>query len=636
MCANDGIIKETEYLKVNFIVPVELKTNNLYESYLTSDLDSLLLSLQKYFCDDDYTQTAGAKNKFNIWMKHEYPLVKIYDLGRKGTGNRMDMAMSLGYYTALMYKYYLEYVIINSSKEETTINKVIRLKLASVYIRAAVLTRARLWIKLYHPFRNLCQADLKDFYISDMGLVCDTLWRSAGHIAQTPRLASTTTFRPFGYSLFPSLKAFDAEDKNRRSREKNIREVACIYNEDEPEDTEEIIDYLMVSHAEGIMKCLFHNTQDWLTHLDGSLSTHKWTDEMKLDARSWCRENIKLCESVFARVDHIHRKSKSFKIETVDGVVRAMMCDLFKEPICSVFTHEHKECLLDFLFDHRDFFKEQRNSDLKRQQDHKLRETEKKNLEAKECLEKEVIKMISVFYLPRIKSYKELNTVLTNFPTKAAKLRVLTKQYLIYVDGFDWKQYKKPMTSKHDRSVGGVEDLTERLKNILGDINEKVMNVPTEPSTLSTQTVMSKFEAIGYATCHIYQEIVGKQIGEVVPVISERMKSYTNLYAPKIPPKFDQLREIIWPKELTKEEKQFLPCTRVEWTENENKIKMEVVGILWDDDELQYVLFMWDITKRKPMHMGEVNEHAYFNDREASIDHAESLSIYKFDNFKIY
>jgi hypothetical protein len=212
---------------------------------------------------------------------------------------------------------------------------------------------------------------------------------------------------------------------------------------------------------------------------------------------------------------------------------------------------------------------------------------------------------------------------------------VLSKQYLIYVDGFDWKKYKSPMTSTHDKNVGGIDDLTERLRKILDDIKKKVINVPTEPSTLSTQTVLSKFDAIGYATCHIYQEIVGKQIGEVVPVISERMKAYTNRYAPKIPPKFDQLREIIWPKELTEEEKRFLPCTRVEWTENRKKIEMEVVGILWDDDELQYVLFMWDISNTKPIHMGEVKEHAYFNDREALSSHAESLSIFKFDNFKI-
>jgi hypothetical protein len=44
---------------------------------------------------------------------------------------------------------------------------------------------------------------------------------------------------------------------------------------------------------------------------------------------------------------------------------------------------------------------------------------------------------------------------------------------------------------------------------------------------------------------------------------------------------------------------------------------------------------MWDISKNKPIHMGEVKEHAYFNDREASSSLPESLSIYKFDNFKI-
>jgi hypothetical protein len=191
------------------------------------------------------------------------------------------------------------------------------------------------------------------------------------------------------------------------------------------------------------------------------------------------------------------------------------------------------------------------------------------------------------------------------------------------------------MTSKTDKNIGGVVDLTDRLTKILEDINDKKITIPNEPSTLSTASIMSKFEDIGYKTCSIYQEVVGKQIGDVVPVLTERMKLYTKEYAPRILPAFDQLREIIWPEELTEDEKRCKPGVRIEWTEENEKFTMETIGILWDDDELNYFLLFYDVSRPKPKTMDDSIEHAYFKDIEAKNGKPGSISIFKFDGFKI-
>ena len=152
-----------------------------------------------------------------------------------------------------------------------------------------------------------------------MGKVVDNLLEVANQLVDNPETVSNLDYRSFKYIDFPALLLFD----NKKPRLQSIidRELECVFNL-EKDDVEEMIDEFVVLHAQGIVKSLKYNCKDWLTVLDGELCYYKWSDDQKQNAKSWKRENIHLCESVFAKFDYIQRKSKTFKTGTVDGIVR--------------------------------------------------------------------------------------------------------------------------------------------------------------------------------------------------------------------------------------------------------------------------------------------------------------------------
>ena len=59
-----------------------------------------------------------------------------------------------------MRKYIMEFCVHKKTIDgsaETIINKSILSRLSSKYFRSAIVCRAKLWMKVYYPLRNLCQ-----------------------------------------------------------------------------------------------------------------------------------------------------------------------------------------------------------------------------------------------------------------------------------------------------------------------------------------------------------------------------------------------------------------------------------------------------------------------------------------------
>ena len=79
--------------------------------------------------------------------------------------------------------------------------------------------------------------------------------------------------------------------------------------------------------------------------------------------------------------------------------------------------------------------------------------------------------VIATFHLPRVtsSSYEKLEEEVSKCRSVAAKTRLLVKQLKIYVEGFGWRDHKKPLSSKDDRRVGSVPDLLGRLEAIYGE-----------------------------------------------------------------------------------------------------------------------------------------------------------------------
>ena len=76
-------------------------------------------------------------------------------------------------------------------------------------------------------------------------------------------------------------------------------------------------------HTLGILESLRRNGSDWLTETGGKYQASEWSEAIKLKLKGVFNDNITLCESPFAVVDHIFRKGINFNIFTVSAIAEA-------------------------------------------------------------------------------------------------------------------------------------------------------------------------------------------------------------------------------------------------------------------------------------------------------------------------
>jgi len=114
-------------------------------------------------------------------------------------------------------------------------------------------------------------------------------------------------------------------------------------------------------------------------------------------------------------------------------------------------------------------------------------------------LNKELESAVSYFFIRRVANATELRGILSRkeFKTPAAKLRLLQNQLRHYTLGHNMSKYHKPFSSTKDTSVGTVEDLTGRLKEILAlsDLTSLMTSSP-KPKHVKSKELPD----LGYAT----------------------------------------------------------------------------------------------------------------------------------------
>ena len=78
-----------------------------------------------------------------------------------------------------------------------------------------------------------------------------------------------------------------------------------------------------------------------------------------------------------------------------------------------------------------------------------------------------------------------------------------------------------------------------------------------------------------------YKEILEKKVKEAFPDLLGRLDRLTRDYAPQLEVPWDQLKEIVWPRELNAEEMQLKRGTRIRFSETRRRqIVFEVHTIL--------------------------------------------------------
>ena len=97
----------------------------------------------------------------------------------------------------------------------------------------------------------------------------------------------------------------------------------------------------------------------------------------------------------------------------------------------------------------------------------------------------------------------------------AAKTRLLVKQLKIYVEGFGWREHKKPLSSKDDRCVGSVPDLLSRLEAIYGELDRGEKRIPTEACHTVERSILGKMDDVGYKYTASYAKIVRESFSSI-------------------------------------------------------------------------------------------------------------------------
>ena len=642
LCANDGVKLEDEFMKFHYEMPETWKDVPVLSGVMKSQLNDLIFSIQKYLYDDKYDASYGARQEFINFMEARYPTVPVLDLGRAGNGNRFDMEMYHAYRLAQMQRYIMEFCVHKKTVDgsaETIINKSILSRLSSKYFRSAIVCRAKLWTKVYYPLRNLCQGDLEDFYVYDMCKVADALHEAAAERELDPSRSLRRDFVVFSYEKFPSLAAFDRKQKDRPLSKLEME--AEVY--DDADHLERVEEITKLRFA-GVVKSLKHNASQFMTAYDGERCEHKWTREMKTSAKSWKRENISCCESVFAFVDYIYRRGgKGFKIGTVDGVARAAKSNLFENNVAkTLLSGRHVELMMNFvgMRKNRDKFKRERDEDLEKQKRHKQEQREAKEKAAHVKAMEGAHKCISVFYLQRVKTIEELRAVMSRQASEAAKMRVLKKQLLIYSDGFGWEQWNLPLTTYKKKKLTSA-DLQERLEEILSAVSSGERAIPTEPPTNLIQKEMTILEDQGYETNQLYKNIMQRRYREEMPKTFREIRHLSENYGCNFVMDWDDLREVAWPEGLTDDMKMFKPERVIEFDDydgrgKKHRLVRKILGLQWDDGDEdedltpQYCVYMYDPRKGdKPTRKDDEGiEFAYFKseyDVDSNVTLRESI-----------
>ena len=88
------------------------------------------------------------------------------------------------------------------------------------------------------------------------------------------------------------------------------------------------------------------------------------------------------------------------------------------------------------------------------------------------------------------------------------------------------------------------------------------------------------------------------------------MEHLTSTYSPEIPSPFDQLKEVVLPRELNNDEKLLKRGVRVQYSEKKNERSREdvmefhtVLGLVWDEEEQTYFVYTGQDGTEKPKSM---------------------------------
>ncbi len=160
-----------------------------------------------------------------------------------------------------------------------------------------------------------------------------------------------------------------------------------------------------------------------------------------------------------------------------------------------------------------------------------------------------------------------------------------------------------------------------------------------EPTSVQAQSVADKYESLGYRVVKDYKDMLEKKVKEAFPDLLSRLDHLTRHYAPQLEVAWDQLKEIVWPRELTPEEKRLTRGTKIKFSGTKGrKTWFEVhtiLGMIWDDTLQEHFALLWEEGEKEPKNLQDCDVNAYLGDVYLENGEQFKVSSFKFDDFEI-
>jgi hypothetical protein len=358
--------------------------------------DALLRSVWKYFGtgQNAYKKGVGIK-KFSTWVHKHHPKRHLFTTPRGDNGSRQDWSVDAAFDVYFNRDLYAEFLEDGQFNDANILTDSLFTKLTSCTFIGMLRARAVVKHKISAPFRFLSNSnDLLDFDSSDMAEYMDHLEDVLLQIEKDGSVLLNKDFDLFDGCDELSQWEKEMSEQIYESRDKSVLigfyedTILCELYGPVDETNKEATDHCVLflqEWAKWMLKGLHMNCPK-----QGMFSVDAMAAAPALNAalKGSDRTNNKLGERMFAYFDYRYRRSPSFLVATVSGMVMGRKNKIFeKGGAWDILTQREKDSLmamvvkkyLPFMVDNRLVLESQ----LEHQQERRKLELDKALLKAK-------------------------------------------------------------------------------------------------------------------------------------------------------------------------------------------------------------------------------------------------------------
>ena len=489
LLAEAQVKAEAAFIKANFPVHEQFKR-------MEPDCDMLILAIQKYIGAG--VIIASRRNDFFAYNKIHHPTCLIRNLGRAGNGNRQDHAMEVGSKVAMLRKELVDFAYADDKAASTILSKSVKLRISDRIFDIVLRHRHLWWIKFYRYLRKLWNNNDSAAF-ADAGhctmltyVVMDQIEEKLKVLKENPALLYDSNWHFFSVQQNPCLAPFMSELSTRTKRTYNEEfgsltaiETTVAY-ELLTADEQRMMNSLTVMFCDAALNKLYALAPHFLTSRDGCMSEGKISVEVQAKLKSTITNNVKTCESTFARVDAQGVLSgPNIHTDTLNSIVIAQLGRLFEGMgNCPNWNDQLTIMCMAFSKSTLDFFIKQEEQKKRLQEmatQERLVENALMAIAGSVAVFRKAISFFSLSYtLKHITTKEQFRAVLEQADMQTIKAKTQFCKYIILLEHFGYGKtdVKKEMSSSTVKAVGTLDDVQQRCVAIYENPTRVVQVTP--------------------------------------------------------------------------------------------------------------------------------------------------------------